>query len=132
MDHKIQYSDIWISMAWAPLKKITGPADQRRAEFYWSTGSYSGHGLAVLLVCWQFQFYWTTQHTHRAGFSSPLCSFYFCCPYFISNADATTGSHYFKRLLQVTIRKLNSSPYTLQEEQTTLQELGKEDRYGYL
>ena len=77
------------------------------------------------------QFYWTT-HTHRAGISSPLCSFYSCCPYFISNADATTGSHYFERLLQITIRKLNSSPYTLQEEQTTLQELGKEDRYGYL
>ena len=60
MDHKIQYSDIWISMAWAPLKKITGPADQRRTEFYWSTGSYSGHGLAVLLVCWQFQWSWTS------------------------------------------------------------------------
>ena len=270
MDHKIQYSDIWVSTAWALLKKMTGPADRWRAEFCWSTGSYmdhrtssytgplavtvvmdhrtssstgplavsvvmdhrtsssthsfSGHGPPDQQLYWstgsyshhgppdqqfywstgsfsgqgpldqQFfwstgsfsgqgppdqQFYWSTgsfrghgpldqqfytvsvvmdhwtsSSTHSfsghgpldqqfytqfqwswttgpAGISSPLCSFYSCCPYFISDADATTGSHHFERLLQITIRKLNSSTYTLQE-QTILQELGKEDRYAYL
>ena len=43
MDHKIQYSDIWVSTAWALLKKMTGPADRWRAEFCWSTGSYMDH-----------------------------------------------------------------------------------------